>query len=368
MSVPQVQGYALPSDGSVPMGVPADPMASYVPVKVDPKALERHGWPPGLVKMVAESIPSLPIRFVIVDNSGSMQCNDGAKLVPGPGGTLKSISATRWAELGQCLNELADVAMAVGAPTHFHMLNPTPRGQFFAVGDEFAPPGGFVAALGAPRSTTADLRAALETSPNSTTPLTEAVERVYNLIAPHAHMLQQTGQKAVVVISTDGLPNNKSTFVSALTQLQNLPVWMVVRLCTDDDSVVDYYSDLDRQLEKPLETLDDLVSEAKEVAKVNRWLSYGPALHSARMFGLQDRLFDLLDEKALLPSQAKELTERLLGCDHLPEPEVDPSAFKKALEAALKSSRPTYNPITKKMAPWVSSSTILAKGGGCSVQ
>ena len=52
--------------------------------------------------------------------------------------------------------------------------------------------------------------------------------------------------------------------------------------CTDDDSVIDYYSDFDMLLEQPIEVLDDFRSEAMEIYRVNPWLNYGLILHRSR--------------------------------------------------------------------------------------
>lgn len=98
--------------------------------------LVERGWPPGLTNAVATSVESFPLRMVVVDNSGSMQSMDGSRLVKAAGGTMKSIRATRWAELGDVVGEMADLATALGAPTHFHFLNPSPVGQYFALADD----------------------------------------------------------------------------------------------------------------------------------------------------------------------------------------------------------------------------------------
>ena len=87
--------------------------------------------------------------------------------------------------------------------------------------------------------------------------------------------------------------------------------------------------------------------------------------------GLQDKLFDLLDEQPLLPSQAKTLIEKILGCPELPEPEVDMPGFRDALKAALGRMPTVYNPVRKSMTPWVDVSALqrmLNKGkGGCNI-
>ena len=82
---------------------------------------------------------------------------------------------------------------------------------------------------------------------------------------------------------------------------------------------------------------------------------------------LQDRLFDLLDERPLLPSQVKEFVEKLLSCGALPEPEVDPKGFKMALEQRLKEHPMVYNAVSKTMAPWVNTNRIGKGGGDCAI-
>ena len=56
----------------------------------------------------------------------------------------------------------------------------------------------------------------------------------------------------------------------ALKQLYKMPVWVVIRLCTDEDSVVDYWNNVDDNIELEMDVLDDIFGEAKEVCCVSR--------------------------------------------------------------------------------------------------
>lgn len=323
--------------------------------------LAERGWPPGLTDACVRSIEAFPVRFVVVDNSGSMNRMDGTRLVTMPNGTIKSIKATRWAELGDVVMDFAEAVGALRAESHLHLLNPSSAGQFFVVG---ANGDSVTGCVGAPADANA-IKSAMATSPTGSTPLTEAVQLIISLIAPAADKLRAQGQQAVVVLATDGLPNEPPTFLRALQELQRLPVWLVVRLCTDESEVVDYWSELDAQLEMPLETLDDVRGEAEEVRKTNPWLTYAPSLHLARTMGLQDKLFDLLDERALLPTQCKQLIERLLGCAELLEPEIDTPAFIKQVSEALAQLPNVYDPVSCRMVPWINTSALLkhCRGG-----
>ena len=101
------------------------------------------------------------------------------------------------------------------------------------------------------------------------------------------------------------------------------------------------------------QVLGSLRSEALEVAAHNRWLAYGPPLHLARSFGLRNKLFDLLDEVTLIPSQVKQLCELLLDCPSLPQPEADYAAFETRLREALALVGPTFDALGAREAPWV---------------
>ena len=52
--------------------------------------------------------------------------------------------------------------------------------------------------------------------------------------------LREYGQKATVVIATDGEATDGDVS-DAMRPLQNLPVWVVIRLCTNEQVVVGKY-------------------------------------------------------------------------------------------------------------------------------
>jgi hypothetical protein len=82
-------------------------------------------------------------------------------------------------------------------------------------------------------------------------------------------------------------------------------VWVVIRLCTDSESIVDYWNNIDQQLELEMDILDDLSGEAAEVTSNNNWLTYGEPLHRLREWGIHLKEMDLLDEGALSKEQMK---------------------------------------------------------------
>jgi len=368
---PPAVGVGMPAIGSAAPfpNASASLMTPPVDVAAGMDALQRnHEFPPGLLRSMKASTETFPLRIWIVDNSGSMNSSGGSRIVKA-GDKIAKVNATRWQELGDSVGMAAEISVRLGVRTDFNLLNGTPKGQFFTCGHD---DGRTSVTPGVPCDLDG-MRAVMAESPRGGTPLTEAIERIITSVAPGADKLRANGQQVAVVIATDGLPNNPSTFLRKLQELQQLPVWLIVRLCTDQDNVVEYWTELDKQLEAPLEVLDDLVGEAKEIAAVSPWLTYGPPLHHAREFGCKNKLFDLLDETRLLPSQAKELAELILGCKPLPEPEVDAATFLKQLKLEQERLPSVFHPLKGARQPWFDLKAFgravggKGQGGGCVV-
>jgi hypothetical protein len=88
-------------------------------------------------------------------------------------------------------------------------------------------------------------------------------------------------------------------------------VWVIVRLCTSDEAVVEYWNNIDKELELDMDVFDDFVGEAKEIATHNPWLNYGEPLHRLREWGVHLRELDLLDEDKLTPDHMRFMCQLL---------------------------------------------------------
>merc|ERR1712032_843614 len=80
-----------------------------------------------------------------------------------------------------------------------------------------------------------------------------------------------------------------------------LPLQLVIRLCTDDKATIDFYNRIDEELEFPLDILDDIGNEAREIAHENKnaWFSYTPLIHRLREAGTLCKVLDSIDERTL---------------------------------------------------------------------
>jgi hypothetical protein len=102
-------------------------------------------------------------------------------------------------------------------------------------------------------------------------PLSVQVHKIGKIISDMTPALNANDQKVTVVICTQGLPTDergKSTrtvqqeFWSELKALSKLPVKLIVRLCTDNEEVMNVYNKLDGRIES-IDVLDDYWGEVR---------------------------------------------------------------------------------------------------------
>lgn len=175
-----------------------------------------------------------------------MQSPDGTALMGETGSTLRVAACTRWTELQGSLKYHIQLAGLLEATTIYRFLNPPGR---------TAGPQEFTVAR------RADIGPALHVmdraTPRGVTPLTQHLTEIQQHVRSMEAGLRAAGQEVVVVLATDGLPSNAhgetnqailKEFLVALKEILSLPVWIVIRLCTDDEQVVRFYNSLDSEV------------------------------------------------------------------------------------------------------------------------
>jgi hypothetical protein len=322
--------------------------------------LLEQGFTRGLVEALWNNKRSMPMAYWVVDNSGSMATPDGHRLIRERNGSCRVAPCSRWRELVDSVEYQAQLAAILQKTTVFRLLNEpgiqagprqfsvNERGEAFL--DE-------------------DVAIACSTlqnvSPRGVTPLVKHLQEIRDEIRALEGSLRQSGTQVAVVLATDGIPTDdqgnpseavRRSFVQTLKSLEGLPVWMVVKLCTDEESVVQFWNEIDREVELSIEVLDDYPSEALEVHKLNPWLNYGLPLHRVREIGFFDRTFDLIDERKLYKEELVPFFRVLFGAgalDGIADPEVDWDAFVRRIENLTQAEKTQWNPVTKRREPWI---------------
>merc|ERR1719277_306952 len=160
--------------------------------------------------------------------------------------------------------------------------------------------------------------------PRGVTPIAERLEDIQRRIQAGVTDLAQRAQMVFLTIVTDGLPTtpfsghstdaDKNQMIQALRFLSAASVQLVIRLCTDDEETIRFYNRIDEELELPLDILDDMVGEAKELAqRGNDWFAYTPVINRMREAGTLCKILDTLDERPLCPLEVRRLAGLLIG-------------------------------------------------------
>lgn len=245
---------------------------------------------------------------------------------------------------------------SAGVRCEFLLVNP-PSPQSPAQGRDFAvvdPKSGNVAGQ------VAALAQLLKVNgPRGTTPMTQRLKELRQRLLREV----SDGRRIMLSIVTDGLPTSpangnctlrdKQDFVEELRAFAStFNVFIVIRLATDDDETVDYYNKIDEEVELPLDILDDLQGEAKEVYdSQNGWFAYTPMIHRIREGGTMEKLFDLLDERPFTTVEISAFLELLLrGPDDAPFPRT-PKELLEVVELAAARAPRVYDGRSGEMVP-----------------
>ena len=346
-----VQAISIPNDGIITEKASKSPkriiqkgnidtsIESCLNVQFDTDAaknyLTNHGWPLGLINAFIRSCKKIPIRYFICDDSGSMLTNDGHRCVKIQNDN-KIVKCSRWSELVSSLTFHSNLAEISNSPTEFRLLN-------------MADP--VLIGSGQDRGKSLDaFLDILSESPGGQTPICAQIRDVIERISSIQHLLRQSGQKACVIIATDG-ESTDGDLASAMRPLESLPVWVVVRLCTDEEKVVQYWNEIDGELELEMDVLDDLAGEADEVFTNNPWLTYTESFHRFREYGATIKEMDLLDESQLSSDQMRAVTALVLSTtQEIPHPDEDWSGFLSFLNS---HNQDVWCPKTKKHKKYI---------------
>jgi len=316
--------------------------------------LEKQGFTRGLARSLEANCEKFPICFWVIDNSFSMEAHDGHRIIDTANHTdVRTSLCTRWEEIKDCVSYHARMSQLLGSKTHFRLLNdPKVVPQKFTIDNNGSTYNQLLSNLS-------------KTVPMGLTPTADHIQELENIIRPIAPSMESMGQRAVIVLATDGLPisgKHSSTeedmqeFVRAMRSLEGLPIWVVIRLCTDEQDVVDFYGNLDGQLNLSLDVLDDFEGEAEEVYEHNKWLTYGLPIHKMRELGFHDHVFDLIDKQPLTKEELKHFLFLLFGEEKsvsIPDPSADWCGFVKEVEKLLVGGKCQWNPVKKEVMPWI---------------
>jgi hypothetical protein len=281
----------LEDDTSLPEGIVISVSAQLINSKhqlklsKSPSVISPSVISPSVSKLNSLHLLDKSQRFIIVDNSGSMA-------IP------TDVGISRWEELKIDLKWIRDTTIALGTNTHLQLLN--------------KPDGKIQHSIDINSSTGEELDKMINSYPSGGTPLCRSIRQVYDklIISPNNY------DNVCVIIMTDG-ESSDGSIESALKLFEHLPshisISVIVRLCTDSTQLVEYWDNVDNNVEVNLDVIDNIVNEGIQVHMFNPWVAYWMELHNARMFGGLPRIFDIIDERPFTFAEKIEFINYLLS-------------------------------------------------------
>lgn len=305
-----------------------------------------------MAHLLAEEASQIALRVFLLDNSGSTCKPDGHVLQKTHLGETMQVPSSRWDEIVAMALEQAEWNASLNVRSEFVLLNPPHGGTEMREGRDFVT---VDPAMGDPKQQVDRLAQLLKRNgPRGPTPLAQRIRQLNWRLQREV----KDGRRIMLSVVTDGIPTSAKgdptdEFMRELRGfVDHLNAFVVIRLATDDDEVVKYYNRIDEELELPLDILDDLTGEAKELHEVgNGWFAYTPLLHRIREGGALNKLFDLLDERALKLPEIAEMLELLFRHPEDPPFPRCPRALYALAQSRMGMSSSVFNGHRQCMTP-----------------
>jgi len=218
--------------------------------------LQSQGYPSGMARALHAQKQFFPVSFWILDNGSAMLVAD-AHLLRGQYQDVQG--ATRWEELRDCVAYHADLSARFGFPTRYALLNQPSSSTNMTLPQYFS----IHQSAGNLAHEQQVLRQVMTTAvPAGPTPLTAQLRILREHLVSLAPQLRARNQRAPIVICTQGLPTTSNDnqpavpeFIQTLQSLEQLPVSIVLRICSDDEKAFEFYNGLDAHIQLPMDVL-----------------------------------------------------------------------------------------------------------------
>ena len=152
-------------------------------------------------------------------------------------------TCTRWEEIGGITRSIASLANAAETPCEIKLLN---RADTVTVGLE----NDLSVNLGRVQCLMADV-------PRGETPICKKVREVIAKMKEIEGSLRDANLIALLIILSDG-PATDGDLVSEMKPLEGMPVQVIVRVCSDESPVIEYWHDVNAQCDINFLVLDDI--------------------------------------------------------------------------------------------------------------
>lgn len=283
-----------------------------------------------------------------------------------PGSIQRIDDILRWEELEECVRFHTQMALLCWIPSTYRMVNdPSSYQKEWLQGREYT-----LCRSGNIKDVFTEVEEIHSIMENVSLdqprcPLKYCIRALAKEIKSGAQAIAARDRNVTVILCTQGRPTTRDGDVGSkimrdledeLQLLSELPVKIIVRLCTDSEEVRDAYNHMDSRFDS-IDVIDDFWGEALEVYLHNPWLTYTMGMHRLRESGLAPDTWDDLDERCLSLDDIHELCKMLLlrhdSKVSLPHPEENWDAFFHQIKVLVSDEKLQWNPVKKKMMPWL---------------